>query len=81
MIPLKSGDKIVCVKNIRHAYMLTPRLYIYNVYTFDSYYEIYSGKKFIRVKEHSYMDYYPEESFVSMIEYRKLKLEKLNENR
>jgi len=78
---MKSGDKIVCILNIRGAYDHTPRLYVDRVYTYESCNELYSGKKYIRVKEYGYRFSFPEESFISLLEYRKRKLEKLNENR
>jgi hypothetical protein len=78
---MQKGEKIVCVKNIRVAYDTRTRLYVDKTYTFESYEEFWSGSKFIRVKENEHIYSYPEESFVTLKEYRKQKLERLNVRR
>ena len=74
---MKSGDKIVCVKNIRGAWQMTPRLFVGKSYTVHSDYLVFPNKKFIILKEHSINDSYSEDCFILLKDYRKLKLEKI----
>jgi len=79
---MNPGDKIICRYNIRKAYDSTPRLYVDKIYTYQSEYisGLGVGKKYISVQEHSNC-YYDSNSFISLKEHRKLKLNKVNESR
>jgi len=75
----KAGDKIVYIidDNFKYPYTLD-KFILDKVYTFNKYSEI--NYKYLIVEEHSYL-LVPYENFISLKEYRKQKLKKLNESR
>lgn len=79
---MTTGTKLICIANIRSAYMVEPRLYVDKIYTIKSYSIVHYFRKdinYVELEEHPHHRY-DIKCFITLKEIRNLKLKKLKNN-